>query len=154
MPMTQDHWKALTPKQKWDILVALRGPDLVGFQGSKLKWMTSAVIRGHMWSLVKPTGGSAMVNSDLPGPILPTMEMPAGWGQFDGDHFLGHIQTAAVHMGLPILWVTPATFKILLEISFSQGINNHLQYVLKDIHTPSKTITTLQALLTKSKGVE
>lgn len=66
-PLTQTEWEAFTPKQKWDVIVALRGPDVAGSE--TIKWFTTSVIRGRMRQVMRVGG---QVNTDLNLIILPS----------------------------------------------------------------------------------
>lgn len=100
--MTKAEFKQLSKKQRWDILVALRGPDLIG--GDTLKWFTSSVIRAHVQEIVRPEGGSALINSDLK--VIPmSYGNGGGFGGFDLNHFAGHVIEAASIIGIPVISV-------------------------------------------------
>lgn len=66
-PFTSEEWARLTPKQQWDTIVALRGPDLRGSDSAK--WYSTSVIRGKMRGILRVGG---MVNTDLNLMILPS----------------------------------------------------------------------------------
>ena len=107
-----EHWQAISPKQRWDVVTALRGPDLVGSRGTLLKFITSAVIRHTVRAVVKPKGGSALMNS------VSVIMLPVGMkaAPFAVDHFLGHIQDAADILDLPRCYVTGEVFnKVVAE---------------------------------------
>ena len=99
--MTKTQWAGCSEKAQWDIKVAIRGPD--SYYGETLKWFTASVIRGQMRDVFRVGG---LVNSDLNLVILPT-------GKWDGhkksewnyEHFVEHIHTAARHLGVPTLWI-------------------------------------------------
>lgn len=100
--MNRDQWDALTPKGRWDIIVAQRGPDSKA--GDVLKWFTTSVIRSEVGQILRAWGGSALVNDDLKAIILPAGPPTGkkGIDGFDWSHFLEHIHSAATYLGLPI----------------------------------------------------
>lgn len=128
--MTKETWKELSPKQQWDIQVALRGPDC---QDSEcMKWFTTAVIRGQM-SPIQRVGGT--VNEDLKLVIVPqewgssqviyppttTREVREvirahllRIGTWNSHHFFEHIITAATHMGLPVGYVDTQVWQTVI----------------------------------------
>ncbi len=113
-------WKAFNPKTRWDIITALRGPDLQGKVGQRLKWLTTAVIRHKMWNVAKPEGGSAMTNEELPCVVLPEGNGLSGLGLgtgFDSSHFCGHIAEAAVFLNIPHISMTPTNYAEMLKAS-------------------------------------
>lgn len=72
-PFSEAEWNRLTPKQQWDTIVALRGPD---FRGSEtVKWYTTSVIRGKMRKILR-VGGT--VNTDLNLVVIPSGGMLGG----------------------------------------------------------------------------
>lgn len=103
--MTNEEWDALTPKGRWDIMVAQRGPDCL--HSDTLKWFTTSVIRAQVSKVLRAWGGSALINSDLSAIILPNSRIAAksgssGMASFDYSHFLDHIYQAAMHLHLPV----------------------------------------------------
>lgn len=110
LPMTSEEWDALSPKGKWDSIVALRGPDLVG--SDVLKWFTTSIIR-HRLSSVMRVGG--MVNNKLPFVVLcsegPVGISPRAKAAFDMSHFYGHIYEASQWLGIPVVSCSPDTWK-------------------------------------------
>lgn len=134
--MNKTEWKELTPKQQWDILVAMRGPDC--HNSEPIKWLTTAVLRSSM-SEVMRVGGT--INEDLKMVVV-----PANWsahsllklvepinpstkealekiapphGFFYPGHFFQHILEAASILGLPSLMVGTT----LWQDAFKEG--NH-----------------------------
>lgn len=100
--MTPDQWKQLTPKQQWDVTVALRGPDVSG--GDAIKWLTSSVIRGHMEPIMRVGG---LINRDLNLVVLPKQQ--GGYiaqSLWDYNHFSEHIREAASVLDIPIAVVS------------------------------------------------
>ena len=92
--VTKAQWANLSPKQQWDCLVALRGPDC--FQSDKIKWFTTSVIRGQMGEIMRVGG---LVNNEMKLVILPhdlcipnpivVKDHPLQFG-WCGDHFFTH----------------------------------------------------------------
>jgi hypothetical protein len=66
IPLSTKEWDAFTPKQRWDVIVALRGPDVA--RSEIIKWFTTSVIRGKMREVMRVGG---QVNNDLNLIILP-----------------------------------------------------------------------------------
>ena len=64
--MTREQWDQLSDKGKWDIKVAMRGPD--SYYGEVLKWYTTSVIRGQVREIFRVGG---LVNADLQLVVLP-----------------------------------------------------------------------------------
>ena len=105
--MTQQEWTNLSEKARWDIVAALRGPDLCV---AGLKWFTTSVIRGRVVEIFNSHG---LVNTDLNLVILPQGNVSTVKHRKDGfdfNHFYNHIQAAAEWLGLPILRVDPAVW--------------------------------------------
>jgi hypothetical protein len=112
-PLTQEKWDKMEGKARWDSIVALRGPDLVG--SDTLKWFTSSVIRWRLSHIMRVGG---LVNNTLGFVLLPS----GGWAgknvaPFDISHFLGHIHEAADWLEVPIVWCSQATFELTLQQS-------------------------------------
>lgn len=114
-PLSKSEWDSFNDKNRWDIFVALRGPDLAGKKGHNLKFLTSAVIRAKVLHLVRGTGGSMMINPDLPCVVVPTSA--AKDGDFDASHFLGHVHDAAGLLDIPIVYVDHNVYWDLIGIS-------------------------------------
>lgn len=114
MSFMKEDWKALNSKGKWDILVALRGPD--SRDSGTLKWFTTAVIRAKSWKLFKPEGGSAVVNYKLPCVIMPEgYHLPLTISgklisRFDFNHFFQHVDEAAHLMSIPVHYIDPDVY--------------------------------------------
>lgn len=108
--MTREIWDDLPDKAKWDIQVALRGPD--SYYGEVLKWFTTSVIRGQMKDVFRVGG---LVNPDLQLVILPSGESESIYRTFRAagplawkySHFVEHIGAAANWIGLPKMRVVP-----------------------------------------------
>lgn len=103
--MTKQEWKSLTKKQQWDVLVALRGPDITNSE--VIKSFTTGVIRKAMSHLIR-VGGQL---SDLGFVVLPSPGSHVFYGMLTGpirvdlDHFALHTYEAADILGVPILVV-------------------------------------------------
>ena len=99
--LTPSQWRSLPDKGKWDIQVALRGPD--SYYGEALKWYTTGVIRGHVRNVMR-VGGT--VNTDLRLVVCPLdrtgKKVTDSW---NAGHFLDHIIAAATWLGLPVLYI-------------------------------------------------
>ena len=108
--MTKTQWGALSEKAKWDIKVALRGPD--SSYGETLKWFTTSVIRGQMRDIFRVGG---LVNHDLSLVIVPggrSEKVDRLYSEIEHyawnyHHFIDHISTAAEHLGVPIMRIEP-----------------------------------------------
>lgn len=100
-PITDETWSGLSPKQKWDIRVAMRGPDC---QSKLLKHFTTAILR-HACREAFRVGGDIV--SECPALIVPDVpfRLTIGIGgsgfRFQASHFLGHVTEAAEILGLP-----------------------------------------------------
>lgn len=117
--LSEDQWKDLSPKGKWDCIAALRGPDLVNSQ--TLKWFTSSVIR-YALSKVMRVGG--LVNDTLPFVIIPQAKCrPAG---FDASHFLGHVQEAANWLSIPVSYCGQAASEAMFQGQSTHEVYKHL----------------------------
>lgn len=112
--LTREQWDTLTPKQQWDIKVALRGPDCGGSE--VIKEFTTAVIRSHVSEVMRVGGQtnpylgcvvlpykSSFVSQEL-ATKLKELGVPSilFW---NGHHFFEHIEEAAHHLGIPIIKV-------------------------------------------------
>lgn len=108
-PLTIDEWNSLSPKAKWDTIVALRGPDMPNSEA--IKWFSTSVIRGRLRDCMR-VGGA--INPDLNLVIVPSS--PLEWGDvlqetrrelrgrlWDYGHFFQHIEEAAMWIGIPVL---------------------------------------------------
>ena len=112
-PFTKEQWDALPPKGKWDVQVALRGPDLPA--PSVIKWFSTSVIRGKMKEVTRVGG---LVNDSLNLIILPSdakfFKVPSDLKEkviiqmgfspfFDQHHFWEHVRVAATWLGIPVM---------------------------------------------------
>lgn len=128
-PLNPEEWKGMHGKAQWDSMVALRGPDYVGYE--TLKFLTTSVIR-HRLSDCFRVGG--LVNRQIPFIVLPNDNGVAAFGggkaKFDYSHFLNHIQTAAQWLSIPIVFVQGETFK---EAISTPGYTKALSILAKEI---------------------
>ncbi len=92
VPLTPNEWAALSGKAKWDIMCALRGPDL---EHEALKWHTTAVIRGKMRECIRVGGVVNYVQGAI---LLPRLDARYA-------HFHSHIREAAVWLRVPCIHV-------------------------------------------------
>lgn len=163
--LSLDRWEKLSPKQRWDILVALRGPDQ---SSSLLKWFTSAVIRHAMQDvLVKIIGKGAggMINDSLNAVVLPEWSRvykEKGVGHryeevqegdelviksvyieprypriawFNMEHFVEHIGEAAQYLEIPIITIPPSAYEDIMSTEFHQGMGRLLAYLIESQHS-------------------
>ena len=65
--MNKEDWKNLTPKEQWDVVVAMRGPDC--HNSEPIKWLTTAVLRSAMKDTIR-VGGT--INDDLKVVVVPS----------------------------------------------------------------------------------
>ena len=117
--MNKTEWKELTPKQQWDVLVAMRGPDC--HNSEPVKWVTTAVLRATMAEVMR-VGGT--INDDLKMVVVPAnyhSSQPYAVAKDDKaalekipphlrvnlSHFFQHVLEAAEVLNLPML-VVPA----------------------------------------------
>lgn len=106
-PITKEEWDQLNGKQKWDSIVALRGPDLR--DSSTAKFYTSSVVRYRLSGVMRVGG---MVNDRLGFVVLPEGSLTLGKDQLiDLSHFLQHVEEAAHWLGIPVCHVSPAFWK-------------------------------------------
>ena len=114
--MTKTKWTELTPKQQWDVYVALRGPDCQ--HSDPIKWLTTAVIRWAMGGIMR-VGGA--INADGGGVIVPadchTLDdkIRATQGglsalSWSSTHFFSHVTEAAMILGLPVYVIPPEVY--------------------------------------------
>ena len=108
--LSPEKWETFSGKGKWDVLVAMRGPDTYDNRDA-IKWTTSSVLRYVMAKAIR-TGG--VINEGLPFVVIPapaaTMKKSGGllipdWRFFNGEHFFGHVQEAADLCGVPVKWM-------------------------------------------------
>lgn len=93
-PITQKEWDALSPKQKWDSIVGLRGPDVS--PSDVIKWFTTSVIRARLSGVMRVGG---QVNQDLNLVIIPSGSLIArktGWGSMPPS-YLSKIASTVPH---------------------------------------------------------
>lgn len=116
--VSPEKWEKFSGKAKWDVLVAMRGPDSYDPYES-IKLTTSSVLRHVMGKAIR-TGG--MINTSLPFVTIPTpnaTQRKSGgllipdWRFFNGEHFFGHVGEAANYCDVPI-WYCPRDLWIRL----------------------------------------
>ena len=119
--MNKEEWKDLTPKEQWDVLVAMRGPDC--HNPDVVKWLTVAVLRAAMSQTIRVGG---MINNDLKAVVVPSnynssgpylsqykSGMDGGTGPanlspqalFYPGHFYQHVMEAASILGIPVILI-------------------------------------------------
>ncbi len=113
-PLTPSEWDLIQGKARWDVLVALRGPD--ARQSDVPKWFSSSVIRGKLRDVMRVGG---MINTDLNLVVLVGSSLKGVIGgmksippvaQWDAEHFCGHIQEAAEILGIPCAFLPPEMY--------------------------------------------
>lgn len=145
--LTPDEWKNMNGKAQWDSMVALRGPDYSGYE--TLKYLTTSVIR-HRLSDCFRVGG--LVNRAIPFVTLPKDQGVAAFGgkaKFDFSHFLGHVQTAATWLNIPIVYVSGETFK---DAIMSPGHTKALSVIAKELPSEFHDILTSLGISVESGG--
>lgn len=110
--MTQIEWDKLPEKARWDIISALRGPDVV--HSDNIKWFGTSVIRAKMITLTNTHG---LVNNSLNLILVPSdhrllskeelktytdAKLPTDM-LVDGNHFFNHLITAAQWLKIPLI---------------------------------------------------
>jgi len=140
--ISKDRWyNELSEKNRWDVMVAMRGPDSQ-FPNSNyvLKYFTTAVIRGEVWEILRCAGGSALYNTDDRYIILPdgdlyppdlfdnNPEQSLQWRYgFNLDHFVKHIEKARVVLDIPTFYVPTHIWLIMME---HPGIKGAVKFLL------------------------
>lgn len=135
MAITKTFWEALNEKAKWDVKVALRGPD--SYYGETLKWYTTSVIRGHMRKVFR-VGGT--VNSDLKLVILPLSSyggnpIKKDKTSWNCTHFIEHVETAAVWLKIPVIHIPPTLWH---EVMSTEDIAGAGRTILKKMEEIAK----------------
>jgi len=119
--MTKEKWSALCGKGQWDVLVALRGPDV--YYSDTIKWFTTSVIRGAMVGVIRiggmvnyafnvvvlPDGSPPGLNALLKNPSIPSMYKPSL------EHFLHHVREAAQWLDIPTLTVKAPVWEVAMS---------------------------------------
>ncbi len=101
-PCSKEFWKALTSKQRWDVLTAMRGPDLK--PGCGLKWFTTAVLRLVTRDVLRQDGTSAQINGQIPWVTVSPSGLPSGFMVgFEYKHFAQHVIDAANILKVPVV---------------------------------------------------
>ena len=122
--ISKEQWNQLSDKAKWDIKVALRGPD--SYYGETLKWFTTSVIRAKVRDAFR-VGGT--VNKYLNLVILPWGNDAAVYEEFSKagqlawnyQHFVEHVSVAASWLGIPILQVEDAVWHAAMRERYSKA---------------------------------
>ena len=119
MPITREQWEALSDKARWDVKVALRGPD--AYNGEVLKWFTTSVIRGQVREVFRVGG---LVNHDLQLVVLPSAELASTYKasktSWNYKHFVEHVGTAADWLGVPKLRIEPSVWHAAMQAGSSK----------------------------------
>lgn len=123
--ITKVQWEGFSGKQKWDIMSAMRGPDLVG--GEMLKWHSTSVLRAYMANVIRVGG---LVNYNWPFVVLPELSRPREG--FDAFHFFSHIEEACAHMGVEVLWVPMEEFPYPNDKGVVEGSRKRLVDYIKE----------------------
>lgn len=104
--ITRETWDGLPDKAKWDVKVAMRGPDR--HHSDVLKWFTTSVLRGHVREVFRVGG---LVNNKFKhvyvgiGRTSFTEETRKELEQWNYNHFHSHITEAACWLNLPVVAV-------------------------------------------------
>lgn len=148
--ITELQWDEYTGKQKWDVLVAMRGPDVKN--SDTLKWFTTAVIRYHAENLFRIGG---MINHHTPfvlGLINGCEYKPVGPRSWDLVHFFTHIMEAAALLQVPIYYVSSQT---ILEVMIRRNVEA-VQYLIDHfqptLHIQTKDVLTKELSYLKGEG--
>lgn len=128
MALNKAEWEGLSDKARWDIQVALRGPD--SYYGETIKWYTTSVIRGHVRKVMRVGG---VVNEDLKVVVLPGSTRGMNTKDRDGwnaSHFVEHIRQAATWLNIPILTIPgDMWFTLMREDSLASMGKQALEYL-------------------------
>ena len=118
--MTKPQWEGLNGKQRWDVIVSLRGPDCQ--HSDSIKWVTTSVIRWALHTVMR-VGGT--LNEDLRAIIIPSdpwsLEKearqchPSRVMCWSPQHFFQHIQEAAQVCNVPVVTVPNGVFLKAVE---------------------------------------
>lgn len=141
--ITKTQWESLSEKEKWDVQVALRGPDC--HNSENIKFYTTAVIRATV-SRVMRVGGT--VNGDLHIILFPYWGMgirklipswrdqPFTWNY---GHFFEHVELAAHVLEIPRLPIDAAAWFEAVEKGSNQidtGIRMYKSLSKEETQTP------------------
>lgn len=132
--ISKDRWyNELSEKNRWDVMVAMRGPDSQ-FPNSNyvLKYFTTAVIRGEVWEILRCAGGSALYNTEDRYIILP--DESEGWPAigtsnpygFSFEHFIKHIEKARYVLDIPTFYIPPSMWLVVMEYKSIKGAVKYL----------------------------
>ena len=134
--ITQECWDGLSPKGKWDIFVALRGPDCRG--SDRIKWFTTSVIRGAMKDIIRVGG---LINYYQPFVILPQgpmteapLDVSPSCLQWDYSHFFQHVEEASYQLGLGRVMIPAKDWiKIITLRGVSMGkLGNQIASIIEE----------------------
>lgn len=121
MALTKEQWDHLGEKPRWDILVALRGPD--SYYGETLKWFTTAVIRGRVRNAIRIGTGGAALNKDLKLVVLPddrgVSRGSPNRADWNASHFIQHVHDAACWLKLPAMLIPADLWHELMSGGFT-----------------------------------
>lgn len=119
--MTKEKWDDLSDKARWDIMVAMRGPDL--HSSDVVKWFSTSVLRGQMKDVYRVGG---LVNSYLSFIILPSDSTIVEGAYFDSQHFCEHVQTAANWMGVGVMKIKSSTYREGVNLGHALRCAKHI----------------------------
>lgn len=111
-PISKEAWEALSGKAKWDVMSAMRGPDLGNSQAETIKWLSTAVLRSRMSAAIRVGG---MVNDDLCGVIMPPALSPSPYIPWWSAHFFAHVKDAANWLDVPVWKLNPDRYYAILH---------------------------------------
>lgn len=151
--MTKEKWEELSPKARWDVLVALRGPDCV--HSDRVKWFTASVIRAEMQKVIRVGG---LVNNTKPGFII------VGGGYLDKEfnpehpqllwdyhHYFSHQEEAANILGLHTFSVPLKEYLSILNLHGSTGALKEFWKYLQKKYEIDKESDTAKMFLNNIK---
>lgn len=134
-PLQQATWDQMSGKARWDSIVALRGPDLVG--SDALKYFTTSVIRYRLSKIMRVGG---MINERLGFVCLPSgLCLSSNPSPFDATHFLNHVMEAAGWLDIPICYVPPDAYTVIKGSSWTSGRIELLSWISKNSDDPFKS---------------
>jgi hypothetical protein len=135
MKMTKDLWETLSGKERWDLMVAMRGPDVDNSQISlRIKTLTTAVLRGVMQDVYRVGGTigkpkSIVVPEDVHKSLFP-----------GALHFFGHIYDAAHILTsydlLKTETVPSGIYKDYIVSGLTSDLIPHIPFFIKGTHLP------------------
>ena len=154
MALSKTDWEGLNDKARWDIQVALRGPD--SHYGETIKWYTTSVIRGYCRKVFRVGG---LVNDDLKLVVLPedARRPTTGRGTKDRDswnaaHFIEHVQAAANWIGIPIIYLpVELWFSLMQQDNIGRTGKQILEY-LKTLPVEESPVRRLRPNMDSAKN--